>query len=56
MERYGFHTIKSIQASDAYIMTTLTEGQAVDRSIEKCLEERFKLLKNHVTFKKKNSN
>ena len=33
MERYGFHIIISIQASDALIMKNWTEGRAVDRSI-----------------------
>ena len=33
MERYGFHIIISIQASDALIMKTRTGGRAVDRSM-----------------------
>ena len=33
MQRYGFHIIVSIQASEASIMKTRTGGWAVDRSI-----------------------
>jgi len=33
MERYGFHIIISIQASDAQIMKTRTGRRAVDMSI-----------------------
>jgi len=46
MQRYGFHIIISIEASDAEIMKTRTGGRAVDRSIDNpvCKYERLFLV------------